>query len=276
MAQRQDIDPDRSIRERIAHDLRFFRERDGLSQSDLGARIGAVKQYVSAIERADPKFNLQTDHARHADELWGLPNHFQRLVKASRERSDEDWYAEHLPLEAKADELFVAQLGLMPGLLQTEDYARAVMLKATGPASLDQGLAERIERQKILSRPKPPLLWVLLDEAALRRVVGSPAIMRGQLERLVELSYHPNLSVRVVPFTVGWHPGVTSSFKIMKLRDKTHAYSETTGGGRLTSRLDEVRHFELRFRRTGEDALNRDDSRSLLNAIAEGFKSTWN
>ncbi|ROO89724.1 hypothetical protein EDD29_7430 [Actinocorallia herbida] len=271
MTQRADIDPERSIRERIAHDLRYFRERNDLSQTDLGDRIGAVKQYVSGIERADPRFNLQEGHAKAADELWGLPGHFLRLVRAVRERSEEDWYAEHLPLEAKAEELFLAQLGMLPGLLQTEDYARAVMLKATGPASLDQGLAERIERQRILARPDPPLVFVLLDEAALRRVVGGREVMIGQLGRLVELSRLPNFSIRVVPFSVGWHPGVTSSFKIMQVKGRRHAYSESTGGGRLTSRPDEVRHFELRFRQTGEEALNRDDSRLLLSSVAEGF-----
>lgn len=123
--------------------------------------------------------------------------------------------------------------------------------------------------RQILTAPKPPLLWVLLDEPILDRLVGGWDVMGPQLERLLEVSRWTNVGIRIVPLRSGWHPGVSSSFKLMDVAGKRLVYTETTGGGKLLSGPEEVETFAARYKKIGAKALPEDISRDMIKATLE-------
>ncbi len=270
MAPVESLDPDSSIKHWIAHDLRFFREKAGLSQAQLAARIGATKQAVSNYEYARDGWNLQDHHVVKLDELFELPGHFGRLLRMSRIRDPESFFSAHLGIEARADEISVYDLGVISGLLQTPRYARALIAEAGAVATVDADLKTRLDRQAILERPRPPYLWFILDEAVLHRRVAGSEVMGEQLQHLMDTSKLSRVSVRVVPHRAGWHPGLSSSFKVMEA-ERPYVYTETTGGGTLISSTDRVRGFQVTFKRLSAKALNEDDTLTLIRSIWEGY-----
>lgn len=115
-----------------------------------------------------------------------------------------NWLEPYVGLEDAASQIRTYEIQFVPGLLQTEDYARAVtMLAYSNPREINRRVGLRIARQGTLSKPDPPSLTVLLDEAALRRPIGGPAVMRRQLEHLIEMSQRPNITIQVIPFKAG-------------------------------------------------------------------------
>ncbi|ROO82942.1 hypothetical protein EDD29_0429 [Actinocorallia herbida] len=262
------LDPSASIRHKIAHDLRFFREQRGLSLADLAPVMGCLRTGVSNYEYARQGWNLQDRHAKALDEFYELPGHFQWLLQQCRSREAEDWFAEHLDKERKASQISLAELGQVPGLFQTEAYARAILIEA-GSLALEAQLVKRMERQQILSRKDPPHVWALLDESILDRRIGGWDVMKPQLEWLIDLSARRNISIRIVPLSAGWHPGLSSSFKVLDVEGRRFAYTETTGGGRLTADRTEVEGFALRYRQIGAKALPEQISREIITATLE-------
>jgi len=271
MVRVESLNPDSSIKHWMAHDLRFFREKAGLSQAQLAAEIGATKQAVSNYEHARDGWNLQDHHVAKLDEVFGLPGHFTRLLRLSRIRDAESFFSAHLDIEARADEISVYELGVISGLLQTPRYARALITEAGAATTVDADLKTRLDRQVIFERPRPPYFWFLLDESVLRRRVASAEVMREQLQRILDVSEMPNVSVRVVPHRAGWHPGLSSAFKVMEA-GKPYVYTETTGGGTLISAPDRVRGFQMAFKRIGAKALNEDDTMALIRSVQEEYR----
>ena len=212
MSQTNPPDPNTSLWAWLAHDLRFYREKSGLSQEKLGSIVGRSPSSLSNCEAGRRRIN--ENDARILDDLWETGGHFQRLLMFARLSHDPDWFREHISYEIRADNIRTFEGLWVPGLLQTPDYARA-SFTAAGVASIDDLVDERILRQEILSREDPPLLDIILDEAVLMRHVGGPAVMKEQLQRLVAISESPNIILRVIPFTEGAHMGQDGSFKIL-------------------------------------------------------------
>ena len=128
-----------------------------------------------------------------------------------------NWFEEYVGLEEAASQIRAYEVQFVPGLLQTEDYARAVtMLGYSNPKEINRRVKLRIARQAVLSRPNPPSLWVVLDEALLRRPIGGTAAMRAQLKHLIEMSQRPNVSVQVIPFKAGGHAAAGGPFSLLR------------------------------------------------------------
>lgn len=210
--------------------LRRLREARGVSREDAGWRIRASDSKISRLELGRVSFKERDV----ADLLtfYGLDDQAERerLLTLARTANTPGWwhrYGDVLPgwfqpyvgLEAAATLIRSYEVQFVPGLLQTRDYAQAVV--RLGRAEPDAGEANRrvelrMTRQQILTRPDPPQFWAVVDEAALRRPIGGAAVMRGQIEALIKATALPNIKVQVVPFSVGGHAAVGGAFSILR------------------------------------------------------------
>uniref|UniRef100_UPI001F34540B DUF5753 domain-containing protein n=1 Tax=Actinomadura sp. K4S16 TaxID=1316147 RepID=UPI001F34540B len=152
----------------------------------------------------------------------------------------------------------------LPVPVQTYEYARSLLLAGAGAENIEGALEIRLKRQEILSKAQPPRVWILVDEAALDRLVGGVDVMRDQLRRLLELGELPHIIIRVVPLSAGAHPGFDGPFQILTVGSRDIAYAGAQIGGRLIEAGDEVRTLGVRFDEIGSEALSRSDSRSLI------------
>ena len=269
MSSRPPLDPMTSMWHWLAYDLRFYRERAGLTGTELGKIIGVVRSTVSRLEAADLKLDDRQTMA--LDRHWKTGGHFFRLLTYAKLGHDPDWFKEHVDRESKASVIKIFEHSVIPGLLQTEAYAR-VIFRVGGVKDIDADVATRMARQEALFRPDPPLVWVLLNQAAIELPVGGAAVMREQLARLLEVSELPDVMLRVVPRAVGWHSGMDGAFKLLTVGREESAYTQACGGGRLVLDAEEVRAYGLRYDRIGSEALSRDSSRSLIKEVMESMQ----
>jgi transcriptional regulator with XRE-family HTH domain len=261
-------DPMSSMWAWIAYDLRFYRVKHRMSGEDFGKIMGVVRSTVSRMESGE--YRLKEDHARALDKYFNTGGHFFRLVWYARLGHDPDWFKEHVGRESMASVLKIFEHSTVPGLFQTEAYARAVFTIG-GVKDVDAEVATRLARQAALTREDPPLIWLLLNQAAIDLPVGSPKVMREQLGRLLELSELPDVMLRVVPRSAGWHLGMEGAFKIMTVGREDAAYVEACGGGRLVLDATEVRAYGLRFDRIGTEALTPGATQSLIKEVMESL-----
>jgi transcriptional regulator with XRE-family HTH domain len=269
MPAREFLDPDSSMWDWIAADLRFWRLKHGLSGSQLGRIISCSRHTVSNLEAG--RFKLTDAQAAALDRYFDLNGHFQRMLKYAREGHSPDWFREHLEYEARARQLKIYELAVIPGLLQTEAYARYQFTEA-GVRDIEGQVAARMARQEILARQSPPFVWVLLDEGVVDRPMGGPEVMREQLAKLLDLSALPHISIRVVPKTAGWHDGLAGAFKVMTVDTSDVVYTEANGGGRLALSTLEVEGFAVRYDKIGAKALPEGSSRALISKLMEAMR----
>jgi transcriptional regulator with XRE-family HTH domain len=250
----------------LAYDLRFYRTRAHMSGSALCRVMDVARSSLSRLETGHAK--LDEKQAMVLDRYWNTGGHFLRLLTYAKLGHDPDWFKEHVGYEARASVLRIFELALVPGLLQTEDYARA-LFEAAGFEDLDEQVAGRMSRQETLDRRPRPLLWILLTESVLDWPIGGPKVMRAQLNHLLHISELPNVIIRVVPRSSGAHIGGDGAFKIMTVPEGDVAYSEAHGGGRLILSTAEIRAYGNRYERIGAKALPEDSSRSLIEHVME-------
>ncbi|MEU5878140.1 helix-turn-helix transcriptional regulator [Spirillospora sp. NPDC047279] len=262
-------DPNTSLWAWLAHDLRFYREKHGLSQEALGEIINRTPASVSNCEAG--RRHINDDEAKILDDLWQTGGHFQRLLLFARRSHNPDWFREHVSYEGRAKGIRTFQGLWVPGILQTQDYATA-SFRAAGVPNVEDLVEERLLRQEIMRRKAPPLLDILLDQAVLLRHVGGPAVMAAQLRHLAEASELPNVLVRVIPFSEGAHMGQDGGFKILTGDFGEVSYVEAPHGGRLMSDTSEVRSSTERWARIGAKALPEGPSKALLLSTMESMK----
>jgi len=184
------------------------------------------------------------------------------------------WFEPYIGLESEAVRLRDFQPLVMPGLLQTEDYARAVLRAAPlagGSAEIDRLVDLRMERQKILGQDGPPNLWVVLSESVLRVHVGGPAVMRAQLLRLAELAGRPNVTVQVLPYTTAAHVHPVSPFTMLEFADTADpavVYLEHLTGSLFLENEDEVRRYRVIFDHLRAESLGTGQSADLIARVA--------
>jgi len=265
------LDPDSSFKHWIASDLRFFREREGLSLSQIGQVMGCNRHNVSNLEHARDGWNMNERQAARLDEYLRLNGHFGRLVRYARTAHDPEWFVEYAKHEAKALEIRTYRLSLFPGLLQTPEYARELLTSSRLVDDIEAAVDARMRRQEVLTRPKPPLVWVLLDETVLYRPVGGRQVMRDQLARLRDAVNLPHVTIRIVPLSAGFHLGLDGMFNGLTMQTGELAFAEAPGGGRLIQGDPEIREFGFRWDRIGASALPWDASRDLITKAMEQF-----
>jgi hypothetical protein len=165
---------------------------------------------------------------------------------------------------------------IVPGLLQTADYARAIFrtrLKTTDD-EIDEMVAARLRRQEVLARNNPPLAWVVLDEGVVRRQVGGRYVMSEQIGRLAELARQPNVVIQIIPASVGAHRGLEGAFDIADFPDlPSVGYREGAGGGHMVDDPKAVTALDLIWDTLGGDTLPRSASLALLEEAAKSWTS---
>jgi transcriptional regulator with XRE-family HTH domain len=217
----------------LGRQLQRFREAAGMTPDEAGYRIRASRSKISRMENGRVGFK-ERDVADLLT-LYGVADAETRsgvlslvgLADASGwwTRYDDvlpDWFEPYLGLESAASLIRCFELQFVPGLFQTADYARAVALLGPGATpgeETDRRVALRIKRQDLLTRPDPPRVWAVIDEGTLRRPLGRPEVMRGQLGRLAEIADLPRVTLQVMPFGRGGHAAAGGSFSMLRFTE---------------------------------------------------------
>lgn len=267
MANIRKLDPTASPLDYFGSELRRYREAAGMSQQELGDCIFCTGSLVGQIETAH---KVPTrEFAERADAALMTDGCFSRLVGLVLRSQLPTWFQAYADMEAKATYISTYQCQLVYGLLQTEEYARAVL--ATGrPDKLDELLAARMERQRILKREHPPLTLVVLDEAVLHRPIGGPEVMRKQLHHLLGLQDERWIRLQVLPFGVGGHASLDGSFNLLRFDDDPDViYTEDLISGHMTANPDTIRDAALRYADLQGAALSMEDSAELIKGVLE-------
>jgi hypothetical protein len=226
----------------FAAEVRAHRNRLGWSQVVLGEKIGYSGSFVSDVERCERQPAI--DFAEACDREFGLPGTFVRLHELIRRNAYPAWFSPVVPLEHKAVRIHGWEPFVVPGLLQTEDYARE-LIRVSRPqdseAKVEELVAARMDRQAILSSDEPPMLWYLLDEGILHRVVGTAEIMDAQLVQLISAASAAGVVIQILSFTAGDQPGADGPLSVYEFADSpTVCYTECYRGGRLVEDTTEV------------------------------------
>jgi hypothetical protein len=276
-------------RRRLAELLRQLRVTADLSVEEASSRLEWSLSKLYRIERADQ--GVAVGDARELLDLYGVPDD-QRgevlaLVREARQRGWWHSYSDALPepsfaayvgLEQDAASQAHYSAELVPGLLQTEDYARAIrraVLLTDTDETADRWLAVRSQRQARLRDDHPLTYWVVLNEAVLARPVGGHEVMQAQLRHLVAVSELPNVTLQVLPFEAGAHAAVDGSFTLIRFADQAASdviYIENATSCLYLERDQEVERFTLIFDHVRARALDPDRSVGLIRGAAERLR----
>ena len=254
---------------RFGAELRAHRTAKEWTQVHLGKEIGYSGSFVSDVERGDR--GVVKEFAKACDDAFSTPGTFLRLWEDAQKSLFPVWFAPVIPIEREAEKISGWELGAVPGLLQTDGYARS-LAKARKPQD-DEEAVERIvqarmDRQGILSEPKPPMLWYVIAEGVLRQCIGGNDVMAAQLERLIKAAGSPGIILQVLPFSAQANAGVAG---LLYLYERTGqpvvAYCETHGGARVINDATEVSDLATVMGMLRAAALPPWDSTALLRQI---------
>jgi transcriptional regulator with XRE-family HTH domain len=266
------IEPDASMAALFGARVRRLRTAAGLTQAELGAKTHVVSTRITQIERssgAKPTLEL----ARALDAALGADNLLVDLWPYVYREAFPDWSRAFMAHSARAVSIGEYAAHLVPGLLQTEEYARAVLsvgLSLTSKQQLEERVAARLARQERLGSSDRPELWVVLDEAVLRRPVGGRNVMRDQLARLLTAAAAPHITVQVLPFDQGEHDAMGGSLTVLTLPDGSDAaYTEGAHYGQLIEDPAEVNHFKVTYDRLRAVALPPLMSLDMIRSVME-------
>ncbi|MGR8008738.1 helix-turn-helix domain-containing protein [Streptomyces hypolithicus] len=253
--------------------VRRLRTAAGLTQAELGEKTHVVSTRITQIERssgAKPTLEL----ARALDTVLGADNLLVDLWPYVYRETFPDWSRAFMAHSARAESIGEYAAHVVPGLLQTADYARAVLSVGRSHRNgeqLEERLAARLGRQERLRSPDRPDLWVVLDEAVLRRPIGGGDVMRGQMTRLLEAAADPWITVQVLPFDQGEHNGLGGALTVLTLPDSSEvAYMEGADYGQLIEEPDRVRHYSVIYDRLRAAALPPLMSLDMIRSLMEG------
>jgi transcriptional regulator with XRE-family HTH domain len=243
-------------RRRLGSELRRLREAQAMKLEEVAERLGLAASTLSRIETG--KAPTRIAYLRSMLDYYGVddPGQRQILLELAREGHRKAWWAAwedvlpagfdiYVGLEAEAASVHVYEAQVMHGLLQTEEYARAVMTvrRRYTPAEIDRLVALRMQRQEVLLREDPMTLWIILDEAVIRRRMGPPDLMYRQLTHLAEAAQMPNVTVQILEFSSGLHPALNGSFSIIEFPERSDpdvVYCEGVGGQAYIEKHEEV------------------------------------
>ncbi|WP_236245092.1 helix-turn-helix transcriptional regulator [Streptomyces sp. CC210A] len=252
--------------------LKAQREASGLTQQELADLAIMTRSHIAHIEAG--RRTPSTEDARRLDGALGTGDVLQSFLP-KQDVAVADYFEAALTLEQQATVIQEFALSLVPGVLQTEGYARAVLRPSVTPRSeeeCDRLLVTRLKRGTILSDPATPLFCALLDEAVLRRHVGSPEIMAEQLTHIIDMVKRERVRVHVLPFGAGYHPLLQGMLSLMMFDDQPPvAYGEGVLMGKLHDSPALVETLQRTYTLALGDALPRKESLALLRATAEEY-----
>lgn len=272
MPQPKELDPYANPRTFYGAELRRLREEAGLSQNELGERAFCSGTYIGLFEAAERR--PQVDMSRRFDELLRSGEHLERLSLLARQSKVAEYFADAAELEARATSIGEYAPMLVPGVLQTREYARAVTRASQRLASeetVEGQVGARMERAGMLLRDTPPMFWAILHEAALRVPVGGSGIISAQLTRLIEVPRnHPHVVVQVLPFAAGVHPFLNTMVSLMSFADAPPAaYTEGAYSGQLTEDPGLVADTQAAYDLARAMALSPEASQAMLVSAAK-------
>jgi hypothetical protein len=249
-----------ALRIMLGGQLRRMREAAGISRADAGWQIRASESKVSRMELG--RVGFKERDVTDLLELYGMDDEQEqyRLMELARAANNPgwwsrygdvmpSWFTNYVGLEVAAQLIRTYELMFVPGLLQTEEYARAVVQQGNSylpNAEVDQRVALRVTRQQILTRPNPARLWVVIDESVLHRPVGGEKVMRAQIEHLMMWSEQPNITLQVMPFNSAGYPGAGGAFSILRFPEgdlPDIVYIEHATSALYLDKLEEVDEY---------------------------------
>ncbi|PJJ03713.1 helix-turn-helix protein [Streptomyces sp. 2333.5] len=274
---RKELTPERSPREAFGARLRSSREARGWTQDELAERMGYSSTHISAVETGRKPPTLR--FSRSADRTFGTEgtvDTFERQWREIRHGSLLEGFPEYVGHEGRAAEIRLYEVGVIPGLLQTPEYASvlagsAVKRGAITPEQADERVSLVAERQAALVRTPPPLVFVVLDESCIRRPIGGPAVMEAQLARLIEFAELPNTVLHVAPFDMGERRTFRLPITVLTLPDRSlMSYAESAQRGHLERESTSVLPILTAYHQLQADAPSQAASVAMINDLRKG------
>lgn len=257
----------------LAGELRRVRADRGLSQEELAKRINYSSSLVGMVEigRRTPSL----DFVRRVDEVLETGGLLARILPLVSLETAPAWFRPWLEVEQEASTLWWFEMSVLPGLLQTEGYARAV-LGSGGLATrddVDRRVAARMQRQQVLDRPQPPQLVAVIDEGVLRRpVLDQYDVMREQLDHLMVMAVRPHVHLHVVPTEVGVYPGMAGPFILAGYPDGGWvAYLDNPVRPQVLDSSEEIAALHRRWESVRAEALSRRQSLALIEEVCKSW-----
>lgn len=258
----------------LGQKLRQRREGIGLSLEEVGHAVGWSKATLSRVERGERDIS-EADTSALLVPLQVVGEEREHLLKLAREANEPVWWEGHRGLptvlmavidaEQRARRLTDVSGMLIPGLLQTRAYARALFETALEPHLIGEAVAVRLTRQDVLERPDPVEYTAYIDEVGLLRPVGGVEAMAEQLHNLVRVARRPNVTLRVIPLHIGVHRGMDGHFMLIELADGTfNAHSEAANAGSMLDKPHDVAPFRDTVKQLDDLALDAEESVSLI------------
>ncbi|MFI0815516.1 helix-turn-helix domain-containing protein [Streptomyces sp. NPDC021098] len=264
--------------------LQDLREKSGLSFEQAGRALDVTHATIRRMEKAE--VGLKLPYVEKLLRTYGVtdPEEVEAFLSLAKEANKNgwwhrfrdvlpDWFNTFVSLEVEANLIRAYEPHYIPGLLQTEDYSRAV-LRAGMPhapeSEIERNVALRMERQALLRRPDPPMLWVVMDETVLRRPIGGSETMRAQIGRLIEVADSPQIRLQVMPFDAGPHPAMYGPFHIFRFpipELPDIAYTETLVSGSYFDQRDDVSAFLEALDRMCAQAAPAQTTQAILSGI---------
>jgi transcriptional regulator with XRE-family HTH domain len=271
---RKDLDPQTSPGAAFGERLRTLRDARGWTQDELGERMGYSGTHISAVEtgRRSPTPRFSTK----ADQAFGTGDQLERQGRAVRSDALLEGFPEFVAHEAKAAEIRLYEVGVIPGLLQTAEYSAVLVASAVrrGAITPEQG-EQRIElitaRQSSLDRTPPPLVFAVIDESCLRRPMGDSSVMAAQFARLVEFAELPNTVVQVAPFDMGERRPFNLPVTLLTMPDRSVvSYAESAQQGHLERESAFVLPLLTVYYQLQAEALSQADSAAMIEQLRKG------
>jgi hypothetical protein len=272
-----------TVRRRIlGSELRKLRQSARLSRKDAGKEIGAGEMKIARMELGQAEFDPAEVGLLLT--LYGVRDEYRRaaMITFAEEANEADWwqrfgsaipdwFSTYVGLEEAAGVIRTYEVQFVPGLLQTKDYARAVMAGGNGGTTdLDKRLALRMERQRILDADTAPRFWAVIDETALRRPIGGGATMIGQFDHLLEMAERDNITIQIMPFRYGTHAAEGGTFNLLRfpepeLRDVI--YIEQLTGALYLDKREDVDQYAAAMDRLCADSASPRDTVYILDKL---------
>ncbi|MEU0143452.1 helix-turn-helix transcriptional regulator [Streptomyces albidoflavus] len=274
MVNRKELNPESSPRAAFGALVRSSREERGWTQDELADATEYSSTHISAIETSRKPPTLR--FSRSIDRALGTGDQFERKFREVKQGVLLEGFPEYLGYEARAAEIRVFEIGIIPGLLQTQEYARvltanAVQRGAISPEQASERVRILAERQDALIRQRPPMVFVTMDESCIRRPIGGHEVMEGQLEHLAEFARMPNTMLQIAPFEIGERRTLDRPVNLLTLSDRSMIYyAESQAQGHLEREGSDIIGMLTAYHQLQAEALSQAASVALINQLRKG------
>ncbi|WP_406394379.1 helix-turn-helix domain-containing protein [Streptomyces sp. NBC_00887] len=273
-------------RRRLGQELRRLREIKGMTAEEVAERLLVSQSKISRLENG--RRSISQRDVRDLCGVYEVEDHrvVDSLMQMAKDSRQQGWwhafgdipYSVYIGLETDAESLRVYEPQVVPGLLQTRQYAEALItgaLPEAPPSDIEKRVNVRARRQDRINAPEHPLrLWAVIDESALRRLVGGKQVMIEQLEHLIEQSQLPHVTVQVLPFEMGAHPGINGQYAILEFPDAADSsvvYIEGVTSDLYLEKANDVQRYSVMYEHLRAQALNVEQTRQFISGITKEY-----